>query len=534
MILPTVLHNRAGGASYLITPEGTAAIYYANNRDADGTATLPVASQYVGGDYLHSLWNDFWLSPLRFAELELHKVGLYLSKNEPGNDLSYPLSGAAVSPLLRADPFNFSILVMLACFGGWAAWCGVGVRDPEARRSGRQAAGLFALVALTMAATTLLIWVEGRIRTAAIVALIPLGAQGIVAAGSAMQAAWRGWRLGRNVPQWRDLARAAIAIIGIALLMLAGQFAEDHLPLPVTASDLPASAQPLHALFDNNLELLGWQVQDQYSAQGVIRPFVPYVIAVYWRLRQPTSIDYSFAFGFYLNGDRLLGYDHPVGTVSFPARPTSTWPAGQIRVEYLATTWRQFTGPFEQSGDLFLSVYPNRDALHLLPAANLPDQPDHIRLARPAIMIGSGALPADWPHDQPPVTFSGANGDALSLISWRAPGGSAVIAGQPLTFDFGWQSGDQPIRASYTFGIYALDASQQVAVQTDSLLHQGALLSSSLPPHYRLPDTMTLKAPGTAGTYTLALVIYDSLTHERLQAPGLVNGLFTLGTITVQ
>ena len=132
------------------------------------------------------------------------------------------------------------------------------------------------------------------------------------------------------------------------------------------------------------------------------------------------------------------------------------------------------------------------------------------------------------------MPFGDPAGDFLSLISWRAPVNQPVSTGQLLTVQLGWHTGRQPIRGGYTFGVYALDAAQHVAAQTDSLLNDGLLLTSSLLPNYTLPDTMTLNAPTTAGTYTLALVVYDTVTHARLQVPGAVNGLYILGTLTVQ
>ncbi|MHB8750451.1 MAG: hypothetical protein ACYDBJ_14820, partial [Aggregatilineales bacterium] len=100
VIAPVALHNRANGANFLITPVGAAELYRGNNRDADGTYGAPIASQTTYTDYVRYLWEDIRLSPLRFVELELHKLGLYMSRNEPGNNLSYVKSGADVSPLL--------------------------------------------------------------------------------------------------------------------------------------------------------------------------------------------------------------------------------------------------------------------------------------------------------------------------------------------------------------------------------------------------------------------------------------------------
>jgi hypothetical protein len=226
----------------------------------------------------------------------------------------------------------------------------------------------------------------------------------------------------------------------------------------------------------------------------------------------------------------LMGVDKPIGTVSYPATPTSLWQPGDVHVEHVAFNWRQFTVPLPTSGDIFLSVYPNRDAQNLLKADNLADHPYSFSLARPAIAILPGVLPDDWPRSQAPVSF----GDQLLLISRRIPLDQPAVPGQPLNFDLGWQTSQNQIRSSYTFGLYALDDGDHIAAQTDSLLNGGRLLTSSLPPDYTLPDTMSLIAPATPGTYKIALVIYDSITHDRLQVPNTVNGLYNLGTLTVR
>jgi hypothetical protein len=152
---------------------------------------------------------------------------------------------------------------------------------------------------------------------------------------------------------------------------------------------------------------------------------------------------------------------------------------------------------------------------------------DHLAVARPAIVQGSGALPTDWPISQTPVSF----GNALTLVVWHAP--TTARPGESLTIDLGWRTGSQPITRSYTFGVYTLDATEHIATQTDTLLRGGKLLTSSLPPDFTLPDTIHLNASSQAGTYRLTLAVYDTETHERLPIPNLPSALFDLSTLVV-
>jgi len=518
LVLPTMLHNRAGGADYLITPVGSAEIYRGNSRDADGTYSTPLASQTTGGDYLHFLANDIGLSPRRFIELELHKIGLYVSRNEPGNDLSYVQSGADAAPILRADPLDFRLLSGMFMFGLFSLFV---TRKQSA--SSFMPLTVFVLAFLAMMGSTLLIWVEARIRTPVVIVLIPVAAYGV---GYTIE-------LIRKREHWLELRAPLLALAGIGLLLgIAGVF-ESSLPRPLTASDLPADAQRVIGLYDQTLELAGWRIEDQYSPTGTIAPFQPYVVSLYWRVVRPTTIDYSFSLAYFLDGQRLLGVDHPIGTISYPAAPTSQWKPGNLHVERVALSYKSFDAPLLISGDVFLSVYRDRDAAHLLSVANISGSSDHIRLARPAIVWGAGQFAPELPRNLSAVNF----GDALTLKSWLFATSATPAQNVPILL--GWQTGTQPITRPYTIVVFALDSAGKVAAQIDSPPRNGRLLTTSLPINYALTDSLNLSAPAATGSYQLMLGVYDSDTIVRLpsMSAGGTNAAETLtllGTLTVQ
>ena len=109
-IAPVALHNRAGGASHLISSEGPRLVYRGNNRDSSGVYGPSNASAATSQDYLGYLWHDIGLEPGRFLELSLRKAALFFTSIERGNNLDFRQSCEDLSPALLANPLDFSDL----------------------------------------------------------------------------------------------------------------------------------------------------------------------------------------------------------------------------------------------------------------------------------------------------------------------------------------------------------------------------------------------------------------------------------------
>ncbi len=367
VILPVVLHNRAGGADYLITPVGATETYRGNNRDADGTYGGRQASQTTDVDYLHYLLQDILLVPGRFIELQLHKIGLYLSSSEPGNNLNYVISGENISPALALNPLNFTLLLVLFLLGIWA-----GLKQHQA------AVWLLGLIFLTIMVSGLIVWIEARLRTPVVVVMIPAAAYGIVYVWEQIPKIWR--QLADHQSLGGEILKWVFPAVMIALVLLFSDWAVQQLPHSLTVPDLPPSAHATNIVYDNTLEFVGWQVQEQYSRAGIIQPFYPYVVSLYWKLLKPATIDYSFSLADYVDGQRVLGFDYPIGLVAYPDHPTSAWNTDTIYVEHVGLTYKRFDGLVNVTGELLLFVYPERDAEALLPAAGLDGNPTYVRL----------------------------------------------------------------------------------------------------------------------------------------------------------
>ncbi|MFQ3568296.1 MAG: hypothetical protein SNJ59_15010 [Aggregatilineales bacterium] len=509
VISPVILHNRAGGADYLITPMGSAEVYRGNNRDTDGTHGGRQASATTGYDYLYFLAQDIALNPRRFMELTARKAGLLLSASEPGNNLNYVISGVEVSPALRWNPLDFRWLLAAALVGLYAAL--------RAGQDARRAALALTAGALALLAMTLLIWVEARIRTPVIILLIPLAAFGIVTLVRALRQANAAYRWRR-----RDLWLAPFIVLLFALSWLA----ETRLPRPNFIAAPPQDLVPAGLIYDDTLRLIGWRVQPNYSPPGTIQPFRPYVVSLYWELLADTEIDYSFSLAFLVDGEPLIAFDHPIGVVAYPDTPTSAWPQGAQFAEHIGLTWRSFEGPVEISGDLLLYVYPNREAEKLLVPAGLASP--SVRIDQPAIIWDSGRFETLDAAREPAAAFA----DLFYLRDYWLP--ETGTPGAEVDVVLGWQTRHDPIERSYAIAVSLFDEQDMFVATFDGPPRDGRLLTSSLPAHYLLEDRRRIRLPEAPGTYRVYVALYDYETLARLPLPGSESGLYPLGAIVVQ
>ncbi len=506
VIAPVALHNRQGNAAYLITPAGAQEMYRGNNRDTDGRRSPSNAYDSTHDDYVHWLLQDIALEPGRFAQLTLHKLTLFLSSIEPGNNLSFHKSGAGVSPALAYNPLNFTILLVLTLAGLYLLW-----------RQGRGAlAALLLAGALSFLLFVLLTWVEARLKTPVIVWMLP-------AAGYALA---EGLAALRSNTLFRGLRRNALLLASLPLLLLAIQAGATGLPRDLTLAGLPADAVPAGLLYDDTLELVGWQVREQYSPRNSIQPYRPWVVSLYWRLQQATALDYSFSLKLLIDDEAAISLDRPVGYIVFPRDFTSDMQVGPVYVEHVGLSYERFSGPLERTGRMVLDVYPERDfdAGYVPHNAAGEPQPRPV-LAQPAILNGAGRNELDV--SGPEIAF----GDALLLLGHElAP---TAAAGERLRIRSAWRSGPRQIKAAYIIGVYLFRDGVFVANQ-DSPPADGALQTFSLTPGYHFDDEKWLTLPQTPGRHEAYIGVYDAQTMARLPLASAADNLHHIGSVEVQ
>jgi len=363
---------------------------------------------------------------------------------------------------------------------------------------------------------TMLIWIEARIRAPIIAAMIPVAAYGI-------HDLWQGFRR----PTFWKQRLPLIAVLVIALIL--SWVAEENLPRKVTTSSLPQNAQMVNALYNDELRLVGYRIEDQYTDRGRFEPFRPYVVTLYWMLERPTSIDYSYALKLVVADQAVDQFDHPLGYVNYPQIWTSDWNVGSIYVEHIGMVVRTFEAPTEISGHLWLEVYPERNADQLFEPVGAGLSP--LELARPAVVWGTGLFPTLNPtliDAQPDVYF----GDLLILQGWLMP--EVGRPGEVTTFTLGWQTTSIQIRDSYIMGIYFQNANGEYVANNDSPPLSGQLLTNSLPPLYQLEDERTVTLPETPGMYQIYVAVYRQSDGIRLAVKNSAETLVPIGVIQVE
>ncbi len=505
LITPVVLHNRRGGADFLITPAGPEEMYRGNNRDTDGLRSPSNASATTHDDYLHWLLQDIALEPGRFAQLMLRKLAFFLGSQEAGNNLNFNLSGQAVSPWLARNPLNFSLLLVLTLAGLVMLW----------RAGQRPLALLLAGGALSYLLMVLLLWVESRLKTPIIAWMLP-------AAGFAIEGGLVALRKGRLPATLLRNKRALVAIAALLLLIEAGV---RELPRDVTLAALPADATPAHLIYDGTLELVGWQVREQYSPRHSIRPFHPWVVSLYWRLLQQTDVDYSFSLKFFIDDRAVIAYDRPLGYVAFPRDFSSNWQVGPVYVEHIGLSYKRYDGPLERTGRIVLDVYPQRDfEAGFDPFSVAGQRQSRPVLARPAILLPPGS------NDVKPAETEVAFGDALYLLGVDLPARAAP--GERVALRSAWRSGAGQIDAPYAIGVFLFRDGEFIS-NVDSPPAHGALQTFSLLPDYHFDDEKWLDLPPQPGLYEAYIAVYDQRDLVRLPVAGAVDNLHFIGSIEV-
>ncbi len=483
VFLPIPLHNASVGADYLSTPLGAQAFYQGNNRDSAGFYNPSQAWQtamLLGEDYYRAFFDDLRAEPGHWIGLMLHKVGMFWQPQEGLTNLSYATSGTEASWVLRTlAPFNWAIMGALG-LGGLA----LTVID---RRRGSWYLGLFVL--LMMGAITVYT-PESRIRVPTAPGIVPLAAFALVALFDALRP---------KIDRARLVTLLKVAGgVGVVMALLAA--ANRTLPRPrlLREEALPAELIPLDVVFDEQIRLVGYEIER--GADGV-DPGEPFLITFYWQRLQPIDVDYSvFLLLLDRDGEEWGRRDIPIGLVSYQYYQTSEWRNDRIfKEEYMIEIDRD--APVPLAADLWVGVY-DKETLTRLPISG--GEADTLSIARVRIGEGSAGM-----EGEPSIPLHYDFGGWATLT-----GATLDQDGSALDLIIYWDVTGTPPTDYLTF-LHVLDKNEELVAQGDGLPLDGAFPTGVWRAGDHLVDTYHLELPPDlpAGEYSLNLGLHDTVVR---------------------
>lgn len=503
-VLPMTLANIRVGVYSFSSGGFPIAFFRGNNRDIMGLneyyTDRELLARLRSGDeknFNPETWRDLRADPGRWAQLMLHKVGLFWSGHEYSDRMiDFYTTGLAYSAMLRGlwlgGVNNFFLLAGLAGFGLVMA-----LRDSN-HRSGALVLGVPVIGFMAM---TVIFSVTGRVRTPIHPALFPLTGFGV----TALVNGFREWRV-----QWRPvlLAAATVTVAGLVIL-----YFETQLPRPtVVAEDgLPSSLLHTDVDFDSTLRLIGFDALDSdYKPGGYLD------ITLYWQALRPLAKDYTvFLHLLDPTFTKAAGNDNKLGYANAPIYPAKQWPAGEIvRQSYvlkLPDTQKQGV-PFH----LIVGVY---DA-----EKNLPVTASTVEVLNgtSAIISGLAVLPPMGVSLTAPARLLNVVvGDELRVTASLLPAESSIDpAINTLLVGLDWQVLTQP-RHRYHLFLHLLDSSEQLVTQFDGP-PQATFPTDTWPPnsYWRGGYTLSLPPDLPAGEYQLVAGVYNVGDLQRLPLGG--------------
>lgn len=502
-LLPQSLANFQATDTVSIIPSGNGSmnIYAGNNRDSDGTWVGHGLAWDVaflkGGDWSNAIMDDLESDPLRVAELIVRKMALFWSHQEGINNVNYQVQGLGHSPTLRFLSADGRIGMSILAF---ITWSGMVLMLKH-----RSAASSFLLIlSLLLAFSITLFIVTGRLRVPSLPVLILVAAYALVT--------WYQTLRRRELKPYM-----LVAVVVPILFTWAGSSAVQHLPRQNFAA-----APPDHVLqtrFESGLTLVGFDTPDTDHATYLYMSLV-------WQLPQETTIDHTVFVELADAAGRVVGTDQPIGAISFPNRPTSTWPeAASVREGYLIMIPPELAG---RAFDVNVGVYPG-DSLNALPIVDVEGQATNQRLARLTGLGVRNDAPLD-PSDQLPLAqFE----QTLQLLDVRFQRSTSTDT--PLDIGLDWRT-NAHILQDWVIFIHALDANGDRIAQVDQQMLGPGRVTSTLVPGEPFTSGWQIDLPH--GQHALFLGAYRLPDARRIAVTDgtgnpLLNNLVPLGDVRV-
>jgi hypothetical protein len=276
------------------------------------------------------------------------------------------------------------------------------------------------------------------------------------------------------------ITRYAIPVSAFVLALVAffGYFVPAYAAPPKVA--LPANVQPLHVMFDGQIELLGAEID-----RTVAQPGARLTVTLYWRAWQP--IDRS-----------LVEFVHLSDAQGIMVAQRDTWPG---RGMYPATLWQ----PGEVIADSLEVVLP--DGAYAPNNANLHVglyEQDGPRLsavdAQRQAVENNAALIASIKIDPRPGEYPNSMrvnfGNQVELLGYEMSPRS-ILPGEAITVTLYWQAA-APFTADYNVFVQALRPTQRISAQGMGGPVNASPLTTQWPVGRVITDVRVLQFPPTA------------------------------------
>lgn len=305
----------------------------------------------------------------------------------------------------------------------------------------------------------------------------------------------------RALPLGRWRRPLALAWLGVQLalalgtpLLLVPQINAPTVPARL-ARDQAEWTRPALARFANGVELLTVEDLSDDLATGRTRP-----VRLVWRVVQDQERDFVVSLQLLdTTGERRTGADAVPHADLFPPR---LWQRGEIVLEERMLPW---------SADLPAAVYTLALVLYY------PENGETRRvLATTASGQSDRAVLARWrylpPVALPPGPALCLFGRSLALrdLTWSATSTHLDVA-------LVWEA-QQALDRRLTVSVQVLDEPGRLVAQHDSEPVQGLFPTPLWEPGDRVRDEHRLNRPAGRGPFHLLVVVYDTLTHQRLTA----------------
>ena len=387
----------------------------------------------------------------------------------------------------------FTALVVLSIGGGVRAFrSGLGA-VPTTSGEARLAHCLSVLfIALTLVGN--IYWslrqhaLQGRLALGAVAAMSTYLAAGVIILG------------GKSCEQL--IARfMAAALFTVSLVVAIVYIAPPYKPLrPMMETDLPADIIMADAVFDDEIELLGYSATDE-----ALHPGEPMQVTMYWRGRAEMDSDYNLALNVHGRGmENIAKLDTwPGGGLL----PTGDWMPGAVYADrYLIP----LSGKASVPTLLRLDVSFWGDSLdeRLSVSAN--------GLAIGSLMLHAGRLLPGAPVQEAAQIENG---------STFAPG--VLLAGHTLSsqedvetrFTLFWRA-EQSLGADWTVFVHMLNAAGEIVAQADGPPLNGDWPTTAWEPGHLVRDARRLPYGSTLpqGEYRVVVGLYDPVSGVRAAA----------------